>query len=441
MAEKKKKKKETQPITSISVKGFKCFRDETGIELRPLTILAGANSSGKTSIIQPLLLLKQTLECPWDPGPLLLEGQNAKFTSINQVLWKGHENSGAKKFSIQFSNDDIKVKQIFNKSRIKKRVLTLSALELVEEGKKYVWRLSMSSEELDKNIPRHIEDFRNTITEKTNKNVRWIVKVDRCALCISLKVKYSDSDFPLKDILITPMTEFNPSMIDLIHLPGLRGNPSRVYPASFVGESYPGQFQNYVASIIASWKEKIDPRYEDLCVSLQKLGLTCKIEPRFISDTQIELLVGRLPMKDLPDNSDLVSIADVGIGVSQVLPVLVAMLVAEPGQLVYIEQPEIHLHPKARVLLAELIAETANRGVILIIETHSGLLLRALQTLVAKKTLPKEKVILHWFERQKDGAAKVHSHELDEKGAYGDWPVDFEEVDLDVDQDYLEAAL
>src|SRR5262245_43730222 len=71
-------------ITSLSVSGFKSIVDEQTLGVRPLTLLAGANSSGKSSIMQPLLLLKQTLEAPYDPGPLLINGPNVKFTSARQ---------------------------------------------------------------------------------------------------------------------------------------------------------------------------------------------------------------------------------------------------------------------------------------------------------------------------------------------------------------------
>lgn len=82
--------KKTQPlpeeITQITVSGYKSIRQEQSIEIKPLTILAGANSSGKSSIMQPLLLLKQTLEASYDPGALLLNGPNVKFTSADQLL-------------------------------------------------------------------------------------------------------------------------------------------------------------------------------------------------------------------------------------------------------------------------------------------------------------------------------------------------------------------
>src|SRR5438270_4404367 len=78
--------REPSAIAEIQVAGFKSISDLQRVEIRPLTILAGANSSGKSSMLQPLLLLKQTLEVPYDAGPLLLNGPNVKFTSADQLL-------------------------------------------------------------------------------------------------------------------------------------------------------------------------------------------------------------------------------------------------------------------------------------------------------------------------------------------------------------------
>ena len=97
-------------ITRISVKGFKSLAEECSIEIRPLTILAGANSSGKSSIMQPLLMMKQTLEATYDPGPLLLDGPNVRFTSADQFLSRsdGKKESkfsaGLELESVKFSN-------------------------------------------------------------------------------------------------------------------------------------------------------------------------------------------------------------------------------------------------------------------------------------------------------------------------------------------------
>jgi predicted ATPase len=138
----------------------------------------------------------------------------------------------------------------------------------------------------------------------------------------------------------------------------------------------------------------------------------------------------------------MVNMADVGFGLSQVLPVLVALLVAQPGQLVYLEQPEIHLHPLAQRRLAGVLAAAAKRGIRVVLETHSALLLRQIQTLVAKGDLATDLVKLHWFKRNPgDGITQLFTADLDENGAFGeDWPEDFDEIHLTAEKDYLDAV-
>ncbi len=93
-------------ITRLTVCGFKSIRQECSIDIAPLTILAGANSSGKSSMLQPLLLIKQTLEAPFDPGALLLNGPNVQFTSANQLLSKSNKRSSHNAFTFGISVDE-----------------------------------------------------------------------------------------------------------------------------------------------------------------------------------------------------------------------------------------------------------------------------------------------------------------------------------------------
>jgi predicted ATPase len=109
--------------------------------------------------------------------------------------------------------------------------------------------------------------------------------------------------------------------------------------------------------------------------------------------------------------------------------------------MVYLEEPEIHLHPRAQTKLADILADAAKRGVRVVAETHSTLLLTAIQTLVARGELSPELVKLHWFQRDpKTGITQVSSANLDENGAFGDWPEDFDEVALDAEGAYLDAV-
>jgi predicted ATPase len=207
-----------------------------------------------------------------------------------------------------------------------------------------------------------------------------------------------------------------------------------------VGQKFPGTFEKYVGSAVAQWQASKDLNLRLVCEDLQRLGLTWKVVAIPVDDTQVELTVGRLMRAQRGGATDLVNIVDVGFGVSQALPVLVALHVADRGQLVFVEQPEIHLHPRAQVALAGILADAARRGVRAVVETHSSLLLLAVQTLVAKDDLDPSLVKVHWFTRSEDGMTQVHSRDLDDAGAFGDWPEDFGKTELEAEREYLDAA-
>jgi hypothetical protein len=278
------------------------------------------------------------------------------------------------------------------------------------------------------------------LLSKTRKTgLEWVVVRDRCFLGLEFRVRRASDDELRGGASLAG--DVRQRLRELIHLPGLRGNPERTYPVTAVGDSFPGTFEHYVASLVAHWEAKSDRQaLDDASKHLQQLGLTWKVTATPINDTQVELRVGRMVQAARGGTWDLVNVADVGFGVSQALPVVVALVVARPGQLVYLEQPELHLHPRAQTAMAEVLAAAARRGVRVVAETHSHLLLLGIQTLVAEGKLAPELVKLHWFRRDDDGATRVNSAELDESGAFGDWPEDFAEVSLQAESRYLDAV-
>ena len=419
-------KKKTEGITNIAVSGFKSLANERAIDIRPLTILAGANSSGKSSIMQPLLMLKQTLEATYDPGPLLIEGPNVQFTSAKQFLSTLTGEERADRFQIGIEsrgiNSSFSTTTTFRKGQI--------GIELIE---------MRTTNDLTDN--QFLHDFtlypemppeKITLLADQNPMLQGFDTVgrSRCFLHLESQDRHKVVDF-------TQDLTFN--IVNIIHVPGLRDNPERLYKLTSTGPRYPGTFENYVASIIHEWQETTDERLKTLADALYDLGLTGQIGTEKIGDVGIDIRVGRLPDRGTGE-TDMVSIADVGFGVSQVLPVVVALTAAEQGRLVYLEQPEMHLHPRAQVKLAQVLADAAKRGVRVVAETHSSLLLLAIQTLVAEGDLSPELVKLHWFTRSDNGATEINTADLDEAGAYGDWPEDFDDVNLKTQSRYLDAV-
>lgn len=274
--------------------------------------------------------------------------------------------------------------------------------------------------------------------KKDGKNPKWSIKRNKCFLLAAFGIE-NDEFTPIK-VGINPAGLLERLISSMIHVPGLRGNPERTYKILASDEIYPGSFEKYIASIIVEWKKlksKKD-KIEELTKQLFMLGLATNIEATRINDTRVELQVSRFNDNN---QTDTVNIADVGFGVSQILPVLVALLCAKKGQLVYIEQPELHLHPNAQFRLSEIIAKASKRGVMVVVETHSSILLRGFQIQVVKKVLDHEKVSLNWFTQDNEsGETQVATEQLDELGAFGEWPEDFDNVSLNVEQIYLDAV-
>ena len=427
--------KETiEGITKIAVSGFKSLAEYCAIDIRPLTILAGANSSGKSSIMQPLLMLKQTLEAPYDPGPLLIEGPNVQFTLANQFLSKLISNKRTDRFQIRIDHREIDSSYLSTTTTFKKGQRGIQLVEMIRESK---------SVDLLLKLPKHMTLYPEMPLKQieslpSRSGIFERLDVVRCWRCF---LRFESQDGHTSQNLTYNLESH---IFNTVHLPGLRGNPERTYKPASTGPRYPGTFENYAASVIHKWQETADERLETLADALHTVGLTGQVGTKKIDDTRIELQVGRLPLPPASGGegggTDMVSIADVGFGVSQVLPVLVALIVAEPGRLVYLEQPELHLHPRAQVALAQVLADAAKRGVRVVAETHSSLLLLAVQTLVAEGKLSPELVRLHWFTRGENGATKIDTADLDEAGAYGDWPEDFDDVDLKAQSRYIKAA-
>ncbi len=426
-------------ITRISVKGFKSLAEECSIEVRPLTILAGANSSGKSSIMQPLLMMKQTLEATYDPGPLLLDGPNVRFTSADQFLTK-FDGKTTNKFSV-----GVELKNLisFEETFIRKLLseIDVSDISYKNEYGNAILRPIMTNNDMSAAFLMARPSgwtrtyFKNELNAAIN-NKKPMLIVEQNRFFLELKLIIGDDEYA------THLNRsFSNAILNLIHLPALRGNPERNYKKTSIGPRFPGTFEIYAASIIHNWQANRDPHLHALGAALEVLGLTWKVGARPIDDVSFEVMVGRLIHKKIDDSNDMVSIADVGFGLSQTLPVLVALLAAEPGQLAYIEQPEIHLHPKAQMAMAQILADAANRGVRVVAETHSSMLLLGVQSLVAEGKLSPDKVKLHWFKRRpEDGVTEVSSADLDKAGAFGDWPEDFSSAEMDADIRYIHAA-
>lgn len=445
----------------IEVAGYKSIREPARIEMRPLTLLAGTNSSGKSSIFQPLLLLKQSLEVPYDPDPLLLDGPHLAITSLDQILSRGRS----------------------RKTQVDNMHLTFGPMRRVGSRAREVADIEVKLEFLRE--PKGSERFQSKVSiREEQETAEWLEVCDanRAGLLTMMgmsgrgevavvgdglhaRVVYymrrtDKQDVRPKHLPINEPIEWTRS---ILHLPGFRGHRERRFPISKVTRSRFGSFTvvgplpPYAASLLLEWRravsetakkgkrsrerERAQENLKQVNDGMRQLGLTWKVRASAANAAELELRVGRMPGAQQGGANDLVDIADVGFGLSQVLPVLVAVAAAVPNQMVLIEQPELHLHPRAQLAMGRVLADAAKRGVIVVVETHSQLILRAIQTIIAQGHLKPQDVGLNWFSRDPDsGWTTVTQADLRTDGSFGDWPVDFPDVYAMADADFITAV-
>lgn len=119
---------------------------------------------------------------------------------------------------------------------------------------------------------------------------------------------------------------------------------------------------------------------------------------------------------------------NVGFGISYCLPVIIALLKAKAGDLVILENPEAHLHPKGQRMIGELIARAAQGGAQVIVETHSDHILNGIRLSVKNSKLDKDKAKLYYFCMKEENGISRHDYEspaIDENGRLDFWPEGF----------------
>lgn len=418
---------EGHSIGGLSVENYKSFYERASIAIGQVTVLSGANSSGKSSIMEPLLLLKQTLDAATDPGPLELDGPNVSFTSfMGQMVSRG----GSDVIHIGVSSTSgFSVNVEYMKPR--GRPVRIRKQTVVDGDNVVVLTEQMSHTRLSQALPEQVQMIAKTAPRTIGK-LRFKVKRNRCFLDAALEgTRFSLPLYPFGGFDGSPLLE---EIRGLLHVPASRYNLDRLRFASGEITSFAGEFDDYTASILYYWQTSRSPKLQGVIEDLRLLGVARRLSVKAKSDVELALSIA---VTD--DSKPTTDIEDVGFGVSQILPVIVALQAAADGRIVYVEEPESHLHPRAQHALALVIAKAAKRGARIILETHSPLLILGLQEAVATDQIESSQTQLHWFSLDSQGHSHIRSGHITPEGALEDWPADFSDASMEAQRRYLRA--
>lgn len=423
-------------ISKIKVHNFKAF-DELNINLTPITLLLGPNNSGKSSIIAALRILIQTVESHDLEVPLLLNGSFGDFGTFRDIVYKNHRGR-ALELSADFSgirsplyrNDKIGFSAEF-KFRTERRELVLNKSELrVNNNRVISTEYAKASE---KQLISWVGDVEvpSPIKSTISQTLRMNNFMPRVPMAQSRVLDGGKSKEFITNDVSDNMRKSNEvvmaisrSLRNCDYLSAMRIPPERTY--LFTGEKRNriGAYGENAANLLAIDTSRPEKKKLYLVEKISKWLNSCDIAESItveaLSDRHYELKFKHAITKETQN------IADVGYGNSQVFPVLVGGYSLSEGDTFIVEEPEIHLHPKAQAELGNFFLDLYDNGIQSIIETHSEHLILRLQQHVAEGLLkPKDISVLYVYPGA-DGHKLVKRLAIDKFGAFtDDWPLGF----------------
>ena len=409
-------------ITELSAHNFKSWQDTGKLQFAPLTGFFGANNSGKTSLLQILLLFKQTVERPPEWNEPLYFGDGGSPVNLVDFDTVIHRHN------LTFS-------------------LGIAVSWKLTEGRRirgYSTDSLSFSTHIIKNLEQsELRDFHYTFAGGYNFGIRWTSQTK----------------------IITSEGHIFQSQYEVIH-DGTSVNPFRCY--GIVNPTEPQEpfldlqetFEDLFSRVHYLGPRRVDPRHDytwegDHPEDVGQYGektIPALLSGRILRRSIEEHILKRLQRLDLIDSYDVlpvsaagkkyeflvkqykdgpeVPLTDVGFGVSQILPVLTLCYYAPEGSILILEQPEAHLHPKAQSELADVLIDVVkNRNIQIILESHSEHLLLRLMRRIAEgeeceEGISVDKTAFHFCEID-NGNSKAEQLEVDEYGNISNWPKDF----------------
>ena len=414
-------------LRRIGLSNFKCWK-QLDIELAPITLLFGANSSGKSAVLQSLLMLKQTADSLDRSQHINFGGGARDYVDLGSYrdLVYSHE-----------TDNDIAVSLIWEKagailSRKVGAIWAEDPADHLDVGKSiqydvewrmrrgiFINRLGYSTikdgQSKDSYLLKHKEDGSYAVWMPgwdSQFEVGGFPPPQSCFILPSRK----DWSFPLYSL------EFQQLMLCFWYLGPLRGYPKRHYLwTSGKPSIVEPDGANAVEVLISSVREN-DALLHEVQDCLKALDLVNKFDVKSI-DKNDRLYEATVTIAGVES-----ALLDIGFGVSQVLPIVVLLLSAPEGSIVLLEQPELHLHPNAQAGLADLMLDVAeSRKLQLIVESHSEHIVRRLQRRIAEASpaFAKPDKIKMYYCQPGEGGATIDEVDIDRFGQISNWPEKF----------------
>jgi len=366
-------------LKEIELGYFKCF-ERTALPLSPLTVLTGTNASGKSSVFQSLVLLRQTMRVDEWSKRLYLNGVDLELGTVADVVDKVN---GRFAFDIGIRSQDDSIHWRFDAQ--KKRDGFSIPINSVEINGQEHNREFIEANRLQFLVPESLSS--KTLTEQI------------CGLTyLTAERTGPRPTYELQDNEVAKVVgPRGDNAIGILHQ-----NRDKEVSEGLVIEPKP-------ATLLSQVGNRMRQFFQNTSIDVQKVQRTNLVTLGIRTSEQ----------------TDHHRPTHVGFGLTQTLPVIIACLNASPGDLLLIENPEVHLHPSGQALMGEFLAAVSASGVQVMVETHSDHVLNGVRRAVKKKITSASEVVIHFFQNREENESQVISPTINDQGEISHWPAGF----------------
>lgn len=431
-------------LRALQFQNFKSWK-EAKVDCAPITDFFGTNSSGKTSLLQFLLMLKQTKDGTDRAISLDLNGDLVKLGTIADVIHK-HDESLPLGWVLEFAlNSELAATDT---SKVPPTVISrserfrINATNLVQGGAPKATEISYSLGDLTFQLvakSEHASQFelKCTSADKETPEFHFIRTQGRAWRLPGPIKSYAFPDqartyFQNAAFLADLEASYEQQLDNIYYLGPLRHYPQRDYLWTRSRPTDVGaQGEKAIDAILAATQDGLTRNLKRKAkhMSFQEMVAYWLREMGLIQEFRVEEIAKnsnrwQARVKTRKGSSEVL-LTDVGFGISQVLPVITLLQYVPEGSTVILEQPEIHLHPLAQAALADVIIQAAtHRNVQVILESHSEHLLLRLQRRIAEEAVPNDHVRLYFCDAAK-GESTITQLDVDLYGNIRNWPDQF----------------
>ena len=362
-------------LTKLDLHHFKCFRI-LRLPLAPLTLLTGLNSSGKSSVLQSMVLLHQTMrDLEWSTR-LGLNGSSVRVGAALDVI---DQLSGTNSLGISVENDDTFCEWRFRGSR---HDMSMQVEHVVINGA----------------MTNHPDQLHYLLPPDSPEPAFALARALRDLTYITAERIAPQRLYPLED----------PYSVNVV---GSRGEHA-------VGVLHWGRDAPVLDGLLLPDAPRT--RLRQVEERMRVLFPGCRLDLQELHDTNAVALGLRTS-----DATDFHSPIHTGFGLTQILPIVVAALSAARGDIILIENPEVHLHPAGQAQMGQFLADVAAAGVQVVVETHSDHVLNGVRRAVKDERLASDQVAIHFFGYRSEDNPQVLSPVMDDSGNIDEWPQGF----------------